>query len=285
MVVLNMKSATSDMKNALVITDRNVVNLTAFRKTIGLKVVPLFFSCIFFVKIDMMKDTLITCLFNNAHIFCLYPCFFLILSHRSLSMNPLRLTTMKKILLLLIAVVLPLFLQAQVAMTLDQMSETQIDRILNASKKVVLHCVRITEQGQSTQMPHETFTLIYDYPNGGCDFYVKGEKYAYFLSRPMNAQKKYINEERDHMLAYKFNATDKNYLAFIIFTHEGSMQFPQMTWYVNDEGFNSYTISSIDFYDTSDHLIASSYAPLSASDIDTGNLWQCWMEKVYQRYR
>ena len=32
------------MKNDLVITDRKVVNLTAFRKTIGIKVVPLFFS-------------------------------------------------------------------------------------------------------------------------------------------------------------------------------------------------------------------------------------------------
>lgn len=77
MVVLNMKSATSDMKNALVITDRNVVNLTAFHKTIGLKVVLLFFSCIFFVKIDMMKDTFITCLFNNAHIFLSISVFFL----------------------------------------------------------------------------------------------------------------------------------------------------------------------------------------------------------------
>ena len=54
------------MKNDLVITDRKVVNLTAFRKTIGLKVVPLFFSCIFFVKIDVKKDTLISRLFNNA---------------------------------------------------------------------------------------------------------------------------------------------------------------------------------------------------------------------------
>lgn len=44
------------MKNDLVITDRKVVNLTAFRETIGLKVVPLFFPCIFFVKIDVKKD-------------------------------------------------------------------------------------------------------------------------------------------------------------------------------------------------------------------------------------
>ena len=50
---------------------------------------------------------------------------------------------MKKLLLLFIAVSLPLFLRAQVAMGLDDMSENQIDRILNASKKVVLHCMRI----------------------------------------------------------------------------------------------------------------------------------------------
>ncbi len=54
------------MKNDLVITDRKVVNLTAFRETIRLKVVPLFFPCIFFVKIDVKKDALITSLFNNA---------------------------------------------------------------------------------------------------------------------------------------------------------------------------------------------------------------------------
>lgn len=54
------------MKNDLVITDRKVVNLTAFRETIGLKVVPLFFPCI--VKIDVKKDALITSLFNNASV-------------------------------------------------------------------------------------------------------------------------------------------------------------------------------------------------------------------------
>ena len=54
------------MKNYLVVTDRKVVNLTAFRKTIGLKVLPLFFSCFFFVKIDVKKDTFITRIFNNA---------------------------------------------------------------------------------------------------------------------------------------------------------------------------------------------------------------------------
>ena len=53
------------MKNDLVITDRKGVNLTAFRETIGLKVVPLFFPCIFFVKIDVKKDALITSLFND----------------------------------------------------------------------------------------------------------------------------------------------------------------------------------------------------------------------------
>ena len=62
------------MKNDLMITDREVVNLTAFRKTIGLKVVPLFFSCIFFVKIDVKKDTLITCLFNNASVIFVDDC-------------------------------------------------------------------------------------------------------------------------------------------------------------------------------------------------------------------
>ena len=56
------------MKNDLVITDRKVVNLTAFRETIGLKVVLLFFPCIFFVKIDVKKDALITSLFNNASV-------------------------------------------------------------------------------------------------------------------------------------------------------------------------------------------------------------------------
>ncbi len=191
---------------------------------------------------------------------------------------------MKKFLLLFIAVALPLFLQAQVAMTLDQMSENQIDRILNASKKAVLHCIRITEQGQDTRLPNETFTLIYDF-TGGCDFYVKGEKYAYFLSRPMNAQKQYIDNDGYHMLAYKFNGKDNKYLAFTLFTHEGDMQPPQMTWYFNNEAFNSYSILTVDFYDTSGRLIASSYAPRSASDIDSGNLWQCWIEKVYQRYR
>lgn len=59
------------MKNDLVITDRKVVNL---RETIGLKVVPLFFSCIFFVKIDVKKDTLITCLFNNASVIFVNGC-------------------------------------------------------------------------------------------------------------------------------------------------------------------------------------------------------------------
>ena len=54
------------MKNYLVVTDRKVINLTAFRKAIGLKVLPLFFSCIFFVKIDVKKDTFITRIFNNA---------------------------------------------------------------------------------------------------------------------------------------------------------------------------------------------------------------------------
>lgn len=54
------------MKNDLVITDRKVINLKAFRETIGLKVVSFFFPCIFFVKIDVKEDTLITSLFNNA---------------------------------------------------------------------------------------------------------------------------------------------------------------------------------------------------------------------------
>ena len=62
------------MKNDLVITDRKVVNLTAFRKAIGLKVVPFFFSCIFFVEIDVKKDTLITCLFNNASVIFVNSC-------------------------------------------------------------------------------------------------------------------------------------------------------------------------------------------------------------------
>lgn len=192
---------------------------------------------------------------------------------------------MKKLLLLFIAVSLPLFLRAQVAMGLDDMSENQIDRILNASKKVVLHCMRIIEQGKDTQLTKETFTLIFNYPYGGCDFYVKGEKYAYFLSRPMHAQKKYIDKDDYHMLAYKFNVTDKNYLAFNFFTYQGSMYLPTMAWYVNDNAFNSYSIMSVDFYDTSDRLIASSYAPLTASDIDSGNLLQCWVENVYKRYR
>ena len=94
---------------------------------------------------------------------------------------------MKKFLLLLIAVALPLFIQAQTAMTLDKMSEKQIDRILNYSKKAVLHCYRYMEQGKDLpqeQYSEETFTLIYDYPNGGCDFYVKGENMPIFLVVP-----------------------------------------------------------------------------------------------------
>lgn len=62
------------MKDDLVVTDRKVVYLTAFRKAIGLKVVPLFLTCIFFVKIDVKKDTLITCLFNNACVFLVNGC-------------------------------------------------------------------------------------------------------------------------------------------------------------------------------------------------------------------
>ncbi|SFG31257.1 hypothetical protein SAMN05216383_10999, partial [Prevotella sp. KH2C16] len=42
------------------------INLTAFCETIRLKVMPLFFTSVILVKIDMEKDTLITSLFNNA---------------------------------------------------------------------------------------------------------------------------------------------------------------------------------------------------------------------------
>ena len=62
------------MKNYLVVTDRKVINLTAFRKAIGLKVLPLFFSCIFFVKIDVKKDTFITRIFNNACVIFVNDC-------------------------------------------------------------------------------------------------------------------------------------------------------------------------------------------------------------------
>lgn len=63
------------MKNDLVITDRKVVNLKAFRETIGLKVVSFFFPCIFFVKIDVKKDTFITRIFNNACVIFVNGCY------------------------------------------------------------------------------------------------------------------------------------------------------------------------------------------------------------------
>ena len=195
---------------------------------------------------------------------------------------------MKKFLLLLISVALPLLMQAQTAMTLDKMSEKQIDRILNYSKKAVLHCCRYMEQGRDLpqeQYSEETFTLIYDYPNGGCDFYVKGEKYAYFLSRPMNAKKMYTDKNDYHMLTYIFNGESNYNLSFNLFTYKGNMYQPQMVWRNNDKVINAYMISSVDFYDTSGQLIASTYVPKLASDIDTGNLWQCWLDKAYQRYR
>lgn len=195
---------------------------------------------------------------------------------------------MKNLFLLFIAVTLPLFVHSQTAMTLDQMSENQIDQILNHSKKAVFHCKRSIERGQDLpqeQYVDEVFTLIYDYTNGGCDFYVKGESYAYFLSRPMNAQKKYIDKDGYHMLAYKFNKTGNTYLAFNLFTYNGKPQNPQMTWYINDNAYNNYVITLVDFYDTSGQLIASSYAPFFAPDIDTGNLLQGWLEKAYLRYK
>ena len=92
----------------------------------------------------------------------------------------------------------------------------------------------------------------------------------------MNAKKMYTDKNDYHMLTYIFNGESNYNLSFNLFTHKGNMYQPQMVWRNNDKVINAYMVSSVDFYDTSGQLIASTYVPKLASDIDTGNLWQ-WL--------
>ncbi len=198
---------------------------------------------------------------------------------------------MKKYALFLMALLLPVLAQAQVARTLADMSSEQVNKVLNDCKKIVVHCWRTVEKGEDVptdKIQQETFTLIYDYPhNYGCDFYVKGEKYAYFLSRPMYAQKNYKNHQDFRILSYTFfSDRASNIYLSLFFTVKGNSDVvPSLAWYVNNKARESYMIGSVDFYDTSGKVIVAAYDPQSANDIDTGNPLQCFAERAYQRYK
>lgn len=193
---------------------------------------------------------------------------------------------MKKLLLLLF-VFLPLFANAQA--TIQEIPEWNLDQALNNCKKVVLHAYCWIERGVETEGPitKEEIVLWWDYPYGGCDIYFKAKKYANFKSRPLKVNKKYIDEG---FLAYEF-LDNNGWLLGVTFSRMYTEMHPNADRLYNGvlirreiEKPVGYSILSVDFYNEAGECVVRGYDPKNANDIDSGNLLQCFIERMYKRY-
>ena len=193
---------------------------------------------------------------------------------------------MKKLLLLLF-VFLPLFANAQA--TIQEIPEWNLDQALNNCKKVVMHAYCWIERGVETDGPitEEEIVLWWDYPYGGCDIYFKAKKYANFKSRPLKVNKKYIDEG---FLAYEF-LDNNGWLLGVTFSRMYTEMHPNADRLYNGvlirreiEKPVGYRILSVDFYNEAGECIVRGYDPNNANDIDSGNLLQCFIERMYKRY-
>lgn len=193
---------------------------------------------------------------------------------------------MKKLLLLLF-VFLPLFANAQA--TLQEIPEWNLDQALNNCKKVVMHAYCWIERGVDTDGPitEEEIVLWWDYPYGGCDIYFKAKKYANFKSRPLKVNKKYIDEG---FLAYEF-LDNNGWLLDVTFSRMYTEMHPNADRLYNGvlirreiEKPVGYRILSVDFYNEAGECVVRGYDPNNANDIDSGNLLQCFIERMYKRY-
>lgn len=193
---------------------------------------------------------------------------------------------MKKLLLLLF-VFLPLFANAQA--TIQEIPEWNLDQALNNCKKVVMHAYCWIERGVETDGPitEEEIVLWWDYPYGGCDIYFKAKKYANFKSRPLKVNKKYIDEG---FLAYEF-LDNNGWLLGVTFSRMYTEMHPNADRLYNGvlirreiEKPVGYRILSVDFYNEAGECVVRGYDPKNANDIDSGNLLQCFIERMYKRY-
>lgn len=193
---------------------------------------------------------------------------------------------MKKLLLLLF-VFLPLFANAQA--TIQEIPEWNLDQALNNCKKVVLHAYCWIERGVETEGPitKEEIVLWWDYPYGGCDIYFKAKKYANFKSRPLKVNKKYIDEG---FLAYEF-LDNNGWLLGVTFSRMYTEMHPNADRLYNGvlirreiEKPVGYSILSVDFYNEAGVCVVRGYDPKNANDIDSGNLLQCFIERMYKHY-
>ncbi|WP_308236516.1 hypothetical protein [Prevotella sp.] len=193
---------------------------------------------------------------------------------------------MKKLLLLLF-VFLPLFANAQA--TIQEIPEWNLDQALNNCKKVVMHAYCWIERGVETDGPitEEEIVLWWDYPYGGCDIYFKAKKYANFKSRPLKVNKKYIDEG---FLAYEF-LDNNGWLLGVTFSRMYTEMHPNADRLYNGvlirreiEKPVGYRILSVDFYNEAGECVVRGYDPNNANDIDSGNLLQCFIERMYKRY-
>lgn len=193
---------------------------------------------------------------------------------------------MKKLLLLLF-VFLPLFANAQA--TIQEIPEWNLDQALNNCKKVVMHAYCWIERGVETDGPitEEEIVLWWDYPYGGCDIYFKAKKYANFKSRPLKVNKKYIDEG---FLAYEF-LDNNGWLLGVTFSRMYTEMHPNADRLYNGvlirreiEKPVGYRILSVDFYNEAGECVVRGYDPNNANDIDSGNLLQCFIERMYKHY-
>lgn len=193
---------------------------------------------------------------------------------------------MKKLLLLLF-VFLPLFANAQA--TIQEIPEWNLDQALNNCKKVVMHAYCWIERGVETDGPitEEEIVLWWDYPYGGCDIYFKAKKYANFKSRPLKVNKKYIDEG---FLAYEF-LDNNGWLLGVTFSRMYTEMHPNADRLYNGvlirreiEKPVGYRILSVDFYNEAGECVVRGYDPKNVNDIDSGNLLQCFIERMYKRY-
>lgn len=193
---------------------------------------------------------------------------------------------MKKLLLLLF-VFLPLFANAQA--TIQEIPEWNLDQALNNCKKVVMKAYCWMEKGVETDDPktEEEIVLWWDYPYGGCDIYFKAKKYANFKSRPLKVNKKYIDEG---FLAYEF-LDNNGWLLGVTFSRMYTEMHPNADRLYNGvlirreiEKPVGYRILSVDFYNEAGECVVRGYDPNNANDIDSGNLLQCFIERMYKRY-
>lgn len=203
---------------------------------------------------------------------------------------------MKKTVLFIAILLMPIFAMAQT--TCKQMSADQINKILNYCNKIVAKTVVTLDKGVSLEpggRPEEEFTIIFDYPYEGCDFYVLGETHGALLSRPMNAKRFYTDSSNNettsdkatHLNFYFFDNFFKNQVLAFIFSDStnDSMGGARIVIYKDKKAHSINAISSVDFYDTYGNIIAKTYIPFAENDKENGNLLRCFIDNAYNKYK